>query len=298
MQPREQLLEELLFGRGRVVLAARQRQPGDEDVVGVEAQIDALHHDEAAHQQPRAGEQRERQRDLGDHQSVSQPAAPEASADAFARILQGIHDIAPRRLDRRRQSEDECRQDRGGQAEHQHRYVQADHHFARDVAVRDQLRDPFGAGVGEQTSDRRPTGGQQQTLDEKLANEMHSPGAERPANRHLLLASGCQRQQHVGDVETGDREQQRDRGGERVQRRLERPDDAVDPAHDADGELLGIERRVLLRHAAGDDVDIRRRLFQRDPGLELPLEHEELALERRIPAVQHDRPVEIRARAS
>ena len=63
---------------------------------------------------------------------------------------------------------------------------------------------------------------------------------------------------------------------------------------DADGELLGVERRVLLRHAAGDDVDIRGRLLERDAGLELRLKHEELALERRIAAVQHDRPLEIR----
>ena len=89
---------------------------------------------------------------------------------------------------------------------------------------------PLVPAIGEQTADRCAAGRQQQALDEKLADEMRPAGAERSANRHLLLASGCEREQHVGDVEAGNREQQPDRRGERVQRRLELPDDAVDPA--------------------------------------------------------------------
>ncbi len=88
LQPRQQRLEESLLVGRRVVLAARERQPGDENVVGVQPEIHALHDDEAAHQQPGRGEQRQRQRDLGDDQAVAKPVAAESSAHALARILQ------------------------------------------------------------------------------------------------------------------------------------------------------------------------------------------------------------------
>ena len=77
-----------------------------------------------------APEQHQRQRHLDDHQRVAQPPAAEAAADALAGVLQRLDEVPPRRLQRRREAEQQRGHDGDRQAEQQHRQVQPDHRFA------------------------------------------------------------------------------------------------------------------------------------------------------------------------
>ena len=130
--------EALLLRRGRV-LAARQRHAGDENVLGIEAQIDVLQRDEAAHQQPGAGEQQQRQRDFDDDQGAPQPAATEAAADALARRPSAARPCRAGLSAARepaRTAASVSMADR--QAEEQDRHIEADDGFARNEAVGNQ----------------------------------------------------------------------------------------------------------------------------------------------------------------
>ena len=110
VEPIEERPEEtLLLGRGRV-LAPRQRQARHQDVRGVQPEIDRLQRDEAAHEQPRADQQHQRQRDFDDDEHAAEPAAAEAAADAFAGVLERLDHVAPGRLQRRDQPEEQRRQ--------------------------------------------------------------------------------------------------------------------------------------------------------------------------------------------
>ena len=72
-----------------------QGQAREENVPRFEPEVDLLQPDEAAHQQSGARQQHERQRHFDHHQRAAQFAVPESAADAFARILERLHDIAP-----------------------------------------------------------------------------------------------------------------------------------------------------------------------------------------------------------
>ena len=124
VQPRQQRFEKLLLRRRGLVLLARQRQARDQDVVRVEAEIDRLQLHEVAHQQPRAGQQHQRQRDFAHDKRASQLAAAEPADDAAARVLQRIGHVLLHRLQRRHQPEHDGREHRHAKAERQHGNVQ------------------------------------------------------------------------------------------------------------------------------------------------------------------------------
>src|SRR5687767_6499688 len=135
MQARQQRLEKaLLLGGGRVG-AARKWQPCDEDVVWIETEIDALQSDESTDEQPGTHQQDQRQRDLGDDERVAQPPAAEPGADAFARVLERLDDVAARRHRRGSEAEQQHREQRGAQAEEQYRHVQTDQDLTRNRAL-------------------------------------------------------------------------------------------------------------------------------------------------------------------
>ena len=83
--------------------------------------------------------------------------------------------------------------------------------------------DRLDAGVREHAAERRAAERKQQALDQQLTHEQPSAGAERRADRHLLLARCGAREQHVRDVGARDEQQHAHRREQRVQRRPELP---------------------------------------------------------------------------
>ena len=93
-------------GARRLVVGGRRHAEAEgQQAVGAEARVHLEQLGEAAHQEPGAGEQHQRQRHLGDHQAgAHQPAAPGGAARAFA---QRLRRAAARRLQRRGEAEGE-----------------------------------------------------------------------------------------------------------------------------------------------------------------------------------------------
>ena len=178
VQARQQRLEEpLLFG-GSLVGAARKRQPGDQNVVGVEPEVDALKSIEASHQQSRADQQHQRQRDLDHDERVPQPAAAEARPYTFAGALQRLDDVAPGGLRGGGQAEEQHGDDGRAQAEEQHRQIQADVRLAGNHPVRDHRDQGLEAGPGEEAAERRAADREVDALDQQLPDQTAAAGAE------------------------------------------------------------------------------------------------------------------------
>ena len=166
----------------------------------LQLQIDRLELHEVPDQQARARKQHQRQRDFAHDQRASQLAAPEATDDAAARILERLGHVLPGRLQRRHQPEDDGREYGHAEAERQHGNAHADDGLGRKQALWHQAFDGLDAHVGERTSEHPTTDGKHETLDEQLANQQPAAGAKRCSDRHFLLARGRAGQQHVGGV--------------------------------------------------------------------------------------------------
>ena len=174
------------FSAAVVIDATRKRQTDDQDVVGIQAEIDALQRDEAAHQQTGADEQHERQRDLRDDERAAQPAAAEPATrrpcpnPLAARRCCASPSASPARARRATtvSTATERLNARTGR-------------FSRMTTSRgmrplgDERDDPLDTGVREQASDGHPARGEQQALDQQLSNQPRAVRAERGADGHL-----------------------------------------------------------------------------------------------------------------
>ena len=92
--------------------------------------------------------------------------------------------------------------------------------------------DRFGRGGEQQAGDGLCAGEaddaagerQQQAFDDELARQPPARAAERGTNGELLLARRAARQDEPGDIDAGNRQQQRDRAEEDPQQASGRPD--------------------------------------------------------------------------
>ena len=282
----QRLGEELLLGLAFLERADTHGDPDVEHVPRIEAEVRGLQLDEASHQQSGTGQEHQRHRDLSDHERAAQAPPPEASASALPRVLQGLDQIGVRRLQGGREAEDDRCTCREQQAEGQHRPVQSNQRFTRDETLGDGVDHQRDAELCEQAPDPQAENREQQALDEQLPHQPCSRGAERGAQCHLALASGGAAEEHVGDVGTGDEQQQPDGGGHRVERPAERPDDAVDDVHDLDGEPGRVVSRVDLGHPLCDGGHLGLGLVDRHAALQSCLELEVVVRELRIGSIE------------
>ena len=110
---------------GLRILALDELRAERQHVPGFEPEVERVQLQEAARHQPRAGEQRERQRQLADDERRGQPARSRAAGLAAASLLHQIVEIGLRDLQRWREPED----DAGREADHgevaEHRQVES-----------------------------------------------------------------------------------------------------------------------------------------------------------------------------
>jgi hypothetical protein len=81
-------------------------------LIGPEPEAHFAQGHEAAHQKPRPDQQAEGQRDLHHDHRIAQPPALRAADRPLDAVPERVVQVAPRRLERRRQTEEEGRQDR------------------------------------------------------------------------------------------------------------------------------------------------------------------------------------------
>ena len=117
---------ELLLGGAGGVARGGQHDLDRHDARRPEAGAHRREVDEAADEEPRADEQHQRERDLGDDHDVRQPARAAARRHAASALLQDIGEVGPHRPPRGDEAEDEAGRDRDRRGERQDRQVEAD----------------------------------------------------------------------------------------------------------------------------------------------------------------------------
>ena len=158
-------------------------------------------------------EQHNGQPHLNDHQRVlrSVPLAALARRPAAApqHPVESPGYPRPCVLDDRDHAEEQARRERHRQCERQYHRVNRD--FAETGKVRRSHRGqkPEPA-VGDRQSTRAAQDSERDALDQQLVRDVPAPGAQRRANRELLLASFRSHQQEIGDVGAGDQQHDAD----------------------------------------------------------------------------------------
>ncbi len=271
--------------RARALIAVEGRVDSEQQqVVGIEAEIHALEIDERPHEQPRAGHEHERQRDLGHDEGARQPAAARAGHRGAPGFLQCRAHAQVRRAEGR----DDAKQQRRGTG-HEHREPE---HAHIDV------RQPLG-GLGRAAERRRQRAAQpgrnrdaeraagqreQQRFDEQLADDAGARRPDRDANRQFANARPAAREEQARDVRA-----RHDQHDERHQ------------GHRLQG-VAHVRAVFRLAAAARQDLDPRQvlrrqvRLRRRDRALEQHVERV-LCLGRlyaRPEPAEHQHPPEIR----
>src|SRR4029453_13685032 len=80
---------------------------------------------------------------------------------------------------------------------------------------------PRSSHGGEEEADRAGSAGDDGTFDEQLLDQAAAARADRQEQRHLVLAARCASQEQVGDIRSGDEQNQRSNRGEDPERTLE-----------------------------------------------------------------------------
>ena len=106
-----------------------------------------------------------------------------------------------------------------------------------------------------------PSDREHEAFREQLQHQPAAAGAERSADRHLLLANGRAHEQQVRDVCAGDQDDDRDGGEQREQGRADRTDDLFFELDDLRG-LVRTRIGILLGEPLGDRLHLGRRLSE------------------------------------
>jgi hypothetical protein len=222
-QLRELFLELLKEEQGSLARVAVQRriERETEQLVGLEAGIERLQVVEAAGEEAGAGEEQHRQPHLGDDEPLAEACVPGAADDAARFVLERRDQRRAGGLQRRCEAEEQRRQERAAKGEERDARVRRGRQRLRSGVERQHLQQQGPRPPGEGQADGRAGSGQHEALDQPLPHDRVAAGAEREANRHLLLARGAARQQQVGDVRARDQQHQTDHAHQHENRRRE-----------------------------------------------------------------------------
>ena len=257
---RQHLVEEGDPLRVRRVARRGKREVEGQDPVGVEPGVHALQPGEALHQQAGAGQERQRQCDLRDHQHATQALAPAVARAAAPAFLEHAVQIDRRGVHRRRQPEQQSGQQRYDQREHHDRRIDPDLIRPGEIARVERGHRP-DAPEGQPQAQHAAGEREQQALGQELAHESLPAGSQRGAHRDLLRPRGRAGEQQVGDVGAGDQQHEPHRTQEHQQGRPDRSGRAVAQRCGEQAPIRGVGIGVLGLELLGQGADLRRRLL-------------------------------------
>ena len=126
-----------------------------------------------------------------------------------ATTRQGVSRSAARRLQRRRQREQQRCRGTDGKREQNQPHV--DGHFGDARQLRRRGAQRGKAPACEQQAAQRTDQGEQQPFADQLGDDAPTVGTESEADGHLVLAPGGIREQQAGDVAAGRQQDETDR---------------------------------------------------------------------------------------
>src|SRR6266511_4551340 len=178
---RPDALQKLAVKRGDLITFGihrlRQRYDGGQYVARVEAGVNALKPDEAFDQQPRADEQRQSQRGLGNHQRVERAASAPRDLQTLPAVAERLVEVGLEKLPDRRHAEQQPGQNRDRQ-----RVTQRASINANLIQTRRSLRTETDQQINQPVRQQQPNGSadhrQQQTLRSQLPRDAPSSSAQ------------------------------------------------------------------------------------------------------------------------
>ena len=263
----------------RIARLGETDPPGDQPR-GAEAGIDLHQPGEALEHQPGADQERRGEGQLEDHEEApgSVPARP--SGGAPAAVLERFEEPAAPGLERRHQADGEAGQKRQSEGESEGHAVDSDLARPRQAGG-DRGHREVGAPERQEHPPEAAGEGEGQSVGQHLAHQPPAAGAERGADGELALPGRGPGEQKVGDVGTGDQEDEGDRPQEHEEGGADTPGHDIVERFDLHA-VAGVLPRVLLGQAGGDRHHLRPGAGGGGAGGEAPHDGEEM----RPPAVQ------------
>src|SRR5262245_7369867 len=265
-----QLVVKRAAARVVFIFGGGQSNSHRQHVVSIDARIYFQNRQEVLHQQPRAGQQHQRHRDFSDGQRGAQPMTTDARL-AHA-VLQRFVQIGLRRLNRRREAEEDSGHYGNDQRENQHARIDAEmivarHHPSRFLRQRDL--ESLDTPSGEQNADRSANERQDDAFGQQLPDDPAPGGAKRQPQRNLFHSPRRAGKRQIGDIGAGDQQHERDRGHYHQRRRFIFAHGVFEDRENSHAPP-GVRVRILLFQPSGDRVQIGLRLPDRDAFFQPP----------------------------
>ena len=203
-QPVEQRRRERQATGVGVVACRWQGQVEREHALRLEAGIDRRHLGEAAQEKPGRGDQDDSERDFGNDERGQRPRTARGGYGPAAEAHRPRQRAAAG-YQGRHQAKEQAGGERDGERESEHAQVQGERNPQRQELRRDAFQHCHshpGNRDAEAAAERR----EREVLGQQLAHEPGAAGAERGANRQLLLTLAAAGQQQVGDVGAGNQQ--------------------------------------------------------------------------------------------
>ncbi len=215
----------------RGLVGRRKAVHRGEHPFALEAEVDALEVQRGSRHQGRAGEEDDRDRDLGaDHCApTAQTEDTRAGPDRGPPTAQSLARVGARRLPRREQPDQEADPGRQREGEPEDPPVDAQGLGVEELEPTttggpERLAEPPADGVHaehRQSEAEQPAEeGQREGLGQELSYQAEAACAEGRANRGFRTARGASGEQKPGQIGGSDEEHEKDSGEERDHRRL------------------------------------------------------------------------------
>ena len=244
--------------------------PGHDEPRRLDADVHAIHREEAAQHQAGARQQHERERDLDDDQSARPAPRANAAGPGPAAFLEHLVHVGRRRVQRGSQSEDETGRQAHDQEEGERAPVHREHHPVGDADVLRLDAEPANPDDREQQADDAGDERQQNALDEQLADDLPAACANRDTDAHLARSSSGLGQEQVGDVRARDQQHEPDRSHQRPEEQRDlRAENAFDERIGVRPEIL-VGLRILRGQRRADGLELGARLFDGHAVVETP----------------------------
>ena len=199
-----------------VVAHGRQADVERQNPIDADAKIDLLQSMKACEEHARASQKRQGQRDLRDHEAVSNPALTARTGGRSRLLAERTIRIEASETQCRRDAERDRRRDGQGRRESEHDRVNADL-VEPWQCVTTELPQHVHGKPGEPESQQSAESSQEQALDQELADESATARAQSGADRELLNTAGRAHEHEVGDVHARDEEHEPDRNREHLE---------------------------------------------------------------------------------
>ena len=292
---------------GAIVFARRQNEGHRQQARRFDADVHPVHVDEAAHHEPGAGEQHQRERQLRHNQRRRPAPSTYAARSRPSSLFEDFIDVGLGDVQRGRKAEHNSRQQADGEEEHEDVRVHVERHPVRLADVLRLAIEPPNAQIADAQTDDAADEREENALDEQLPDDAPPGGAEREANGNFARPMRRARQQQIGDVRAGDEQHERDGAHQRPENSFDlRAQDAIEEGgHDGADVLVAV--LILRRELVRDAFHLAARLLEsrtvRQPTVcdELALlprpakhrrplrhRHPDLVLERPLESGRHD----------